>query len=180
MIKEIKTEKFEGLAVLVPDGFKGGVANMGYLTGKMDNPANRIHEKHFNSPYAIQKQLDRVNKLPEYVDAPAIKLPEGDYKIIGKAIELTEEQCETIAVKNPLIAYEMNFRRCFNLLMRKIECYSENPLGKKPERLVPFMGRGHYSENQLERIERFNSELRKWEEAEKQTGTWLILQKISS
>ena len=179
MIKEIKTEKFEGLAVLVPDGFKSGVANMGYLTGKMDNPATRIHEKHFNSPYAIQKQLDRVNKLPEYVDAPAIKLPEGDYKIIGKASELTEEQCKSIARQNPLMPVQ-TLKHRFAALMHSMECYPINPLGKKPERMVPLMGRGSYTENQLERIERFNIELKIWEEAEKKTGTWLIIQKISS
>jgi hypothetical protein len=179
MIKEIKTEKFEGLAVLVPDGFKGGVANMNYLIGYVDNPKTMIHEKHFNSPYAIQKQLDRVGKLPEFIALPAIKLPHGEYMIVGKSSELTEDQCEFIARQNPLMPVQ-TFKQRFNALMHSMECYSINPLGKKPERMVPFMGRGHYTENQMDRIERFNIELRIWEEAEKKTGTWLILQKISS
>ena len=131
MIKEIKTEKFDGLAVLVPDDYAGSIANMGYLIVMVTNPATLIHEKHFNSPHAIQKQLDRVNKLPPFASLPAIKLPDGEFKILGRADHLTEEQCQTIM---PLPAISARYgdpyqyspaRISFtDLLITEYDCYT--------------------------------------------------------
>lgn len=124
--------------MLVPSGFKGGIANMGYLTGKIDNPATMIHEKHFNSPFDIQKQLDRVSKLPEFVMLPAMKLPDGEYKILGKAKDLTEKQCQAII---PLPAITAKYgdpyqyspaKDSLNIILYQSGCYVLGEDNKRP------------------------------------------------
>lgn len=96
MIKEIKTEKFEGLAVLVPDYYVSSFFNMGYLVVKVENEKTFIGEDEMFPPDKLQKALDRVNKLPEHVTIPAIKLPDGDFMVLGKSTELTEEHLALI------------------------------------------------------------------------------------
>jgi len=180
MIKEIKTEKFEGLAVLVPDDYAGSMANMGYLVVMVTNPATLIHEKHFNSPYAIRKQLDRVSKLPDFVSLPAIKLPDGDYKILGKATDMTEEQCaEIVEVKKAglfidymtekpkyHLRYYDSAKESFASLMQVNECYRKNPFEAVFTNNTVFGNR----------IAECSKDA--YITADRSTGTWLILQKL--
>jgi hypothetical protein len=139
MIKEIKTEKFEGLAVLVP-------------------------------PYGTAHVLDLKQ-----------------YKILGKAKELTEEQCADIMPKPvPLVDTDGNqtgsnylsgsAKSDFNNLLHYIHgCYSINPYEKfKGAKLVHAQGSVPTAEMIIEEVNR------KYDEAQKHTGTWLILKKISS
>lgn len=100
MIKEIKTEKFEGLAVLVPGRYVSSYANMGYLVVKVDNPATDIGENEMWPPNKLIKAIDRVYMLSEHITLPAIKLPDGEFKLLGKSNMLSEEKCTEIEWKN--------------------------------------------------------------------------------
>lgn len=58
------------------------------------------------------------------------------------------------------------------------EVYSVNPYGEMPIRRTPFMGKGQYTEDQLEFIEEHKKEFNQWQRAEANTGTWVILQRV--
>lgn len=74
MIKEIKTEKFEGLAVLVPDDAK----NIGFHKSDWDMQVGDFS----NVYYDINNESFEIDIVDE----------DHDYEIISKATELTEDQ----------------------------------------------------------------------------------------
>lgn len=169
MIKEIKTEKFEGLAVLMPELFVKATAYMGYLIVTIHNEASYIAEDQFFPPDKLQRALDRVRNIPEYKDVP-YKLPDGDYKVIGKATELTEEQCAQIVpqMKDTSYPFEIEeYKVTFDNLLQSMECYSVNPYGDE-RKDVPDLG----AFTQMMRQKH-----REWQEAQANSGTWLILKK---
>lgn len=156
MIKEVKTEKFEGLAVLVPDDAHTFFIHplmciLGWTDGNGSNFSNL-----------------------EYLKC----------EILGKATELTEEQCAEIinsdewpmTVKGFLYWPDFNniddqvtetAKEAFETLTESMECYYENPIAPPIERLQYG---GGYAMRQ--------SEVDEYEKAQKQTGTWLILKKL--
>jgi len=75
-IKEIKTEKFEGLALLVPDDANGFEIQ--------DNPVEG------------GKFVAMLRGNPDYACVFSPNLPYGDFKILGESTELTEDQCAEI------------------------------------------------------------------------------------
>jgi len=180
MIKEIKTEKFEGLAVLMPDRYVSAFANMGYLVVKADNPATDIGEDEMFPPDRLEKALARVSKLPEHITLPAIKLPDGEFKILGKSKGLTEKQCaEIVEIKKAglFIDYmtekpKYHLRYCdsakesFASLMQVNECYGINPF-------EAVMNSKTVAGNRIADLSK-----EAYITAESQTGTWIILQKL--
>lgn len=171
MIKEIKTEKFEGLAVLVPEWYVSSFANMGYLVIQVMNEKTFIGEDEMFPPDRLERALERVSKLPEYITLPAIKLPDGEYKILGKATELTEEQCAEIVsqMKDSTYPFEVEeYKVTFENLMHSLECYSVNPCGDKSSFL---------DMKAFEKVDAWLERAKKWQDAQENTGTWLILKK---
>jgi hypothetical protein len=181
MIKEIKTEKFEGLAMLMPNWFVSAFANMGYLVVQVQNEKTFMGEDQMFPPDRLQRALDRVNKLPENITLPAIKLPDGDFKILGKATQLTEEQCEEV-IPDPMIRKPDNrkgfmidimdteiyptAKEAFSAFLDSLGCYSVNPYKKPADDDYSF-----YTDRNISIQE-------EWQEAQANTGTWLILQKL--
>lgn len=163
-IKEIKTENFEGLAVLVPDDFK-------------DYAGANNNELFYWTETCTQSTGD----YPYSVHVPNIK----EYKILGKANELTEEQCETITpcvydgredVNVMGLIYECydgsdftcnTAKESFASLMQSIRCYSVNPV-PNPEPQFDERGNGGYCETWV----------KDYEKAQANTGTWIILKKL--
>ena len=156
MIKEIKTEKFEGLAVLVPDGAHGyfySVDSKGkYLTsnsGTFDNDGD-------DEGFEIKISDDSRRT----------------FKILGKATELTEEQLK-------LIIPDTFRRRRFSHFQDILEaqgCYSVNPYAGifRPHLSTPEKGNlGEIIAGVI-----YNDVKQLFLEAEANTGTWLILQKL--
>ena len=111
MIKEIKTEKFEGLAVLVPDGAYDYRIMYHNLFG-----------------YRLPGEGNRCFTLPVG----------NDYQIIGKATELTEEQCQRIMPLPAISAkYGDPYQYCpakdsFNTLLYELGCYVLGENNKPP------------------------------------------------
>jgi hypothetical protein len=167
MIKEIKTETFEGLAVLVPDDARN--FDIGRWAGRRLIFNQGKYEVDNMKTGSIELSLD------------------SEYEILGKATELTEEQCEDIS------PYECPNQWCeggyidqgynekwicdycqeeedkespnierFASLLQSLGCYAVNPYGDKPSILNNDVW---YSEEQ-------------WQEAQANTGTWLIIGKI--
>lgn len=158
MTKEIKTEKFEGLVVLVPDDATD-----------------------FRIDYASYVVLSWSNET----GSDAFRLDNCRYKILGKATELTEEQCADIMPGEDIGLLGMVFKnyinpsdpfcdakQSFKSFMHSLECYSVNPYGEKPEFVF-----GEYGKSPIE-FNRFELDMFKWQEAQSNTGTWLILKKL--
>lgn len=168
MIKEIKTEKFQGLALLVPDGshnFSTAVDSTGkylqFFIGQYDDDGD---------------DLGGELKLTEN---PYLKL-----KILGKATELTEEQCMLIVPENlngyreecypdftpstnDLSCAYVNAKLSFASLMQSLGCYSLNPVNKP-----------NPCGNGVDFIEYDPVWVKEYDTAQANTGTWLILQKL--
>jgi len=160
MVKEIKTKKFEGLAVLVPDD-----------AGKFSIKKTRkgyADQLHYYVPYTL-----------DVVSNQRLVILQGEgYEVLGKATELTEEQCAEIvdykttgyfksyAYKNADFIFN-TAKESFTSLMQSLECYSVNPLNPPIERLQYG---GEYTMRQ--------SEIDEYEEAQANTGTWIILRKL--
>jgi hypothetical protein len=181
MIKEIKTEKFEGLAVLVPNGSHNfGIA--------VDSKGKYL--QFFIGEY--DEDGDDLGGELKVTDDPRMKL-----KILGKATQLTEEQCAEIApyecpnqwCEGGYIDQGYNEKwRCdycqeeedkenpnierFASLMQSLGCYSLNPYGEKPEFVFDNYGKSPAEFN------RFELDMFKWQLAQANTGTWLIIGKI--
>jgi hypothetical protein len=159
MIKHIKTEKFEGLAVLVPDDARN--FDIGRWAGRRLIFNQGKCEVDNMKTGSIELGLD------------------SEYEILGKANELTEEQ------RRSIVSFEYDnllfdcigelFRnylnhsdpvldsvQAFNSLMESLECYSFNPY-THPSKLSPIG---------------YNKNKQKWKEAQANIGTWLIIGKI--
>lgn len=119
-----------------------------------------------------------------------IELPSGKLQLIGEITSLTDKQKEIVCeawgwwkdytstyAEEEDKYYLKNSSESFASLLKSLEVYSENPLGKKPERRVAFMGAGHYTENQLEEIKQYNADLLHWNLAQERVGKWLLLVK---
>jgi len=170
MIKKIKTEKFEGLAVLVPDDAINFIFSVDH-TGKYLNWDDGLFdEEGFAEGGELFLTNDSRNK----------------FKIVGKSTELTEEQCAEIvsigmdyyepAYKNYVAEADSLFKYPFDTakesfasLMESIGCYAVNPYGEKEPEDISDLGA-------------FTQMMRqkwvKWQEAQKQTGIWVILKKL--
>ncbi|SFE55466.1 hypothetical protein SAMN03003324_00876 [Pedobacter antarcticus] len=177
MIKELKTEKFEGLAVLVADGY--------YCAEIESVPEEKFFQLNF--------LLDNTDEESGFFGDPvvwSIELP-FDCKILGKATDLTEYECAGIVqplwngFMNYLLINEPvgNYKRLvkettkesFDSLMQSLGCYPVNPfagiftprIAKDKKDLGSVLGEVIY--NDMREL---------WKEAEANTGTWLILQKL--
>jgi len=156
MIKEIKTDKFEGLALLVPDN---------------------------TSNYRL---MDSVSLFSG--DSSICKLPYR-CKILGKSTELTEEQCAEIVEmfsmekringKKTYVSYNsmglhLTAKESFESLMQSLQCYSVNPYGENK----PFYsGQSDYDDPYGNKGRK---EHEQWQQAQANTGTWVILKKIKN
>lgn len=168
MIKEIKTDRFEGLAVLVPDDAYA------FTNELASHQIDYIQDTEFNEGFL---NMSSCILLKNYWNHPL--------QIIGKATELTEEQCAEIVDNEedfdpddmdlcgddyePNIIYKNYGRKRKNVreftfnkatdsllsLMQSLECYSVNPYGDRA----------------------FNSGAGKWQEAQANVCTWIILRK---
>ena len=96
-IKEIKTEKFEGLAVLVPDGTANyELKYYKYSDGKEYHSINySFSERHTGGFLLWYKDFGGRKNYPK----------EGELVLLGKATELTEEQCTEIVDKGQSYGY---------------------------------------------------------------------------
>lgn len=156
MIKEIKTEKFEGLAVLVPE-----------------NASDLVYPKiGIVDLYFLLK-----NGQYESVIIPQNK---NGYEIMGKATELTRQNCADIVkyIGLPWNAYKdytnnsnwfNNPIQSFKSLLYSLGCYSENPIP------VP-----EPQGNGIDEMDYCQTWIKDYEEAQGFTGTWLILKKLTN
>jgi len=161
MIKEIKTEKFSGLAMLVPDD-----ATKFSLKKTKKGKPDQLH-------YFIPYTCDAVS------NQRLVILPSEDYLFVGKATELTEEQCAEITPNSfygRFIDYNMLEVNCgtakesFASLMQSLQCYSVNPLSDPEGTMRQGDGYVYYSAS--------DEEFEEYEKAQANTGTWLILKKL--
>lgn len=77
----------------LPEGSINPVASMGYLSAKVPNEANYCHVDTMADPVKLQKWLDTHKDEDDYKQE-IWKIPEGEWKLIGKLSELTEEQAK--------------------------------------------------------------------------------------
>lgn len=108
-----------------------------------------------------------------------------EWQILGISTELTEEQCK------PLFKHKDGYGLSFELpkpnnragyftalaamevLLEANQCFSKNPYGEKPKREdFNSMSDKLYADNI------FDWKLNKWQQAQQNTGTWLILRKL--
>jgi hypothetical protein len=160
MIKEIKTEKFEGLAMLVPDS---------------------MTEECSFYPNALTYKVSGVTVCESLPTA----YHDGKWIVLGKATELTEEQCAGIMPKSVRVLgsdfkqtgstyLTETARGDFDQFLRYILCaYSVNPYEKfKGAKLV-------HSAGDPDTADRIVKEVKlRFEQAQASTGTWLIIQKL--
>jgi hypothetical protein len=106
MIKEIKTEKFSGKALLVPDD----AYNFRYYPIDWQSDVNVIE---WDIPAKKTGSLVETNGHYLIED-------DFDYEILGRATELNEEQCEAIGYENPIF-HTISFRTNLSwLILKKI------------------------------------------------------------
>jgi len=86
MIKQIKTEKFEGLAVMVPEDANDFELSFWNYQRQMYLDTKSV--------LIFESRSDRRKQIRQ--DRPHVILPENDYLVLGKATELTEERCAEI------------------------------------------------------------------------------------
>jgi len=169
MIKEIKTEKFEGLAVLVPDDAE-------------DFDRECVSDEDFFQLNYLMINNDEESGFHGEPTVYSIDMP-CNFEIIGKSTELTEEQCADIVglsfgVNNIYKSYEDitavdTAKESFASLMQSIGAYSVNPYPKpdiNSEKYVPI------SDDAKDTL--FMNDWDQWETAQEHTGTWLILKRI--
>lgn len=154
MIKEIKTEKFEGLAVLVPDDAYDFTNNLA------SHQIDYVQDINFNE--SVLKMSGCI-LLKNHWNEPI--------QILGKATELTEEQLELILPNTHPYRRPSHFYE----ILKANECYTVNPYGKdKGLYIVHHLGDAATAAKIILAYQK------KWDEAEATTGTWIILQKLPS
>lgn len=168
MIRKIKTEKFEGLAVLVPD------VKMFF----------KIHNEYLVMGVSSEDVGGKIKKIQRGDNRGFIR-SELIYgcEILGKVEELTEDQCADIVelgeagsfygynftvyknYKNSEDKGDWFFKSTisFASLMQSMECYSVNPYGERPKADI-------FIDNTIR--------WKIWDYAQKKVGTWLILKKV--
>jgi len=137
MTQEIKTDKFEGLLVKVPEG------------------QVEIFEYGFSSYHLC---------ITENKD---IQLPVGQWKLIGNPFELSDWQWKGI-VPTQFTGGAYNYSNYPHLsaglsLLRSLQVYKENPFKNGEPSTINH--EVWYSKQE-------------WQEAEKRTGNWVLIQKI--
>lgn len=144
MIKEIKTAKFSGLAVLVPDDY-------------------------YELRISLKKTDHLIYRQGEFY-SNWIQLPFA-CELLGKSTELREEQCydivEAWVIVEAWLSYttlSFTFKEIIPKFMHSIGCYSVNPFGEKPTETF------NHPDWEFTRA--------KWEEAQANTGIWLVLKKL--
>lgn len=167
MIKEIKTQKFEGIAVLLPEDFKE-------IAGSNNN------ELFYWTDTCTQSMGD----YPYSVHVPNVL----KYDIIGFVKDITEEHAAEIVefstqqytvrhyknyCQHKIGVYVYEFKKAkesFQSLMQSIGCYSVNPLSDPELTMRQGDGYVYYSAS--------DEDFEEYEKAEANTGTWLILKKL--
>lgn len=165
-IKHIQTEKFKGIAIQLP---------------------NKVY--HFKLNYHTISKMwtlyDSRNKKWEFT-IPTLLTNKGHvmYHMIGKAHELSEEQCAEIVPlqewchyfdyqlsRGHLQNYCDTAKESFNSYLNSIECYSTNPhIKPDDEKYAPITDEDKDS--------LFLHDWMVWTKAELNTGTWIILETI--
>lgn len=122
-LQEIKTSKFDGFGVLVPED------SQHYWINENDMFLNiRYSFKNSNYKGSELVAAEKANK----------------YKIIGISSELTEEQAKEIVDETNEFGINMftdgrfsfvTALESFNSLMQSLEMYSDNPLGNNPYKM---------------------------------------------
>lgn len=95
MIKEIKIEKFEGLAYLLPDWYVNASIYMGYLIVTVHDKMNFLSPSVIEDYYKLQNALSNHNPDKDFKEV-IIKLPDGEFKKLGASFELSDEHLALI------------------------------------------------------------------------------------
>lgn len=159
MTQEIKTEKFEGLLVKVPEadayGFRISYGSYVVLSWK--------HKSKSSDSYRI---TDNTSEK---------------WKIIGNPFELSEEECisilgdqhynEVLGYYLPVFGYwgykyYKTAIEALNTLLKSLQVYKENPYGNL---FMRDEDAGSYKETEL---------YPRWKIAQERTGSWILIQKI--
>jgi len=173
MMKEIKTEKFEGIAVFVGnDYYDFAIKKSEFLY-----PGQNVLT--YKSPVI----WDKYQKEGWSWETKC----ESGMEILGKSTELTEEQCANIipslvpgnvlksigvSVLYPMFNSDrksLNAKTAFASLMQSIGAYSVNPYGEKEPEDISDLG----AFTQMMR-----QKWKNWKQAQANTGTWLILRRV--
>ena len=97
-------------------------------------------------------------------------LPNGDYTILGIATALSQDQLEMLLPDTfPQRRYSH-----FQEILKAYKCYSENPYGEDKPAISHSHGDIGFS------TALFEGYVKRWEEAQALTGSWLILQKLAT
>ena len=162
IIQPFSTGKTEGLFIL--------------LKGKACDDYEIIRDQDNFHQMQLQYPSDQYRGLQNY---DWINLPEGEWKDLGFAKDLTEEQLEMIVDDFP--SYRWQFRQSisryknyldlppfestkesFKSLMESLNCFEENPYGEE----IPVIH---------EDFEALEKSIKQWQEAQERTGSWLVL-----
>jgi hypothetical protein len=116
-----------------------------------------------------------------FYPSKSIKLPEGNWQIVGISDQLTEEQCRELFVKggNESIGELYKFNDLFYAeaikagaaLLKANDCYTVNPYGEKPE--LSYTG-----DNCEDDVVDYIHKLYLHTKAEAHTGSWLFLKRL--
>jgi len=166
MIKEIKTEKFEGIAVLVPDGgYWPTLKYVKYSDGKEYHMVDYYFGPNHTGGFILwYKDFGGRKKYPE----------KDGLKVIGISSDIMEEECAEI-VKDWIGYYPICYssKEIFIKKLESLGCYSVNPFPKpdiNAEKYTPI------SDDVKDTL--FMNDWDQWENAQEHTGTWLILRKV--
>lgn len=151
-----------------------------YNTGKCDIALIKVLQglDHFEIKNGKLETYERDAEIFNHYDS--IELPEGNWSLLGNAFELTEEQAETILDHasdkwdkyygwkdyEDLYHYHETYKESLYSLLRHLKVYKENPYGKEEPTDMPDLGAFTQARRQKWRL---------WKEAEKTTGSWIIL-----
>jgi len=121
-------------------------------------------------------------------------LPSGQYQILGKSTELSEEQMKEICASifgkyyfdymNP---ENNNYAPGFTLytvqesylsMLEANGILDRNPYGDKPKRYIAFFHPGFMTDNDFERLEEYDIQLSKWQESQSKVKHYLVLKRI--
>jgi len=164
MTQEIKTEKFEGLLVKVPDDTIRSTVYMGYLIHKCHNFENGITDEQLADYSKLTKYLKNHNPEKDYKEV-AVKLPDGQWKLIGNPFELREDQVLQIIprMKDSGYPFEIeDWDESWLNTLDMLKVYEVNPY-THPSKLSPV---GYNKNKQL------------WKDAQERTANWVLIQKI--
>lgn len=93
-----------------------------------------------------------------------LNIPEGNWQILGFSDQLREEQCAELFPHSVLTKMHDLYRTVLDKFLEANGVYSKNPYGEKPVNKDFYWG--------------YLSDLEQWQEAEANTGSWIILKKM--